>query len=88
MDPLIIILTIVVCVLAIVFVVVGVQLILVLQEVKNSLKKANILIETVEKATNQVAAPLMGLGGTLEGMKSGLKVAQAFVNWLNKNNNE
>lgn len=84
MDPLIIVLTIVVCIFAIVLTVAGIQVILVLQEVKNTLKKVNVLAETVERATNQVVAPLSGLGGTIDGLKSGLKVASAFVNWLNK----
>lgn len=84
MDPVIVILTIVICVFGIVFVVAGIQVILVLQEVKNTLKKVNILAETVERATNQVVTPLAGLGGTIDGLKSGLKVATAFMSWLNK----
>lgn len=84
MDPLVIVLTIVICIFAIVLVVAGIQLILVLQEVKKTLRKVNVLAETLEKATNQVITPLSGLGGTMEGMKSGLKVAQAFMTWLNK----
>ncbi|MEO8581346.1 MAG: hypothetical protein ABI425_02065 [Patescibacteria group bacterium] len=84
MDPVIIILTIVICIFGIVLVVAGIQVILVLQEVKLTLKKVNILTETFEKATNQVIAPLAGLGGTMDGLKSGLKVATAFMSWLNK----
>lgn len=84
MDPLIIVLTIVVCIFALVLTVAGIQVILVLQEVKNTLKKVNVLAETIEKATNQVVAPLAGLGGTMDGLKSGLKVATAFMSWLNK----
>ena len=84
MDPVIIILTIVICIFGIVLIVAGIQVILVLQEVKATLKKVNLLTETIEKATNQVVAPLAGLGGTMDGLKSGLRVATAFMNWLNK----
>lgn len=84
MDPVIIILTVVICVFGIVLVVAGIQVILVLQEVKYTLKKVNVLAETIEKATNQVVTPLAGLGGTIDGLKSGLKVATAFMSWLNK----
>ena len=84
MDPVVIVLTIVICVFAVVLIVAGIQVILVLQEVKLTLRKANLLIETIEKTTQKVAEPLAGLGGSIEGFKSGLKVAQAFVNWLNK----
>lgn len=84
MDPLVIILTIVICIFGIVLTVAGIQVILVLQEVKNTLKKINVVAETVERATNQVVQPLSGLGGTIDGLKSGLKVAGAFMNWLNR----
>lgn len=84
MDPLVIVLTVVICVFAVVLIAAGIQVILVLQEVKQTLRKVNLLVETVEKATHQVSAPLAGLGGSIEGFKSGLKVAGAFVNWLNK----
>jgi uncharacterized protein YoxC len=84
MDPITIILTIVLCIFAIVLVIAGIQVILVLQEVKQTLKKVNLLTETIEKATNQIITPLAGLGGTIDGLKSGLKVASAFMNWLNR----
>lgn len=84
MDPIVIILTVVLCIFAIVLVVAGIQVILVLQEVKQTLKKVNILTETIQKATNQVITPLAGLGGTIDGLKSGLKVANAFMSWLNR----
>ena len=84
MDPVIIILTVVICIFGIVLTIAGIQVILVLQEVKTTLKKVNVMAETVERATNQIVAPLSGLGGTMDGLKSGLKVAGAFMNWLNK----
>lgn len=84
MDPIVIILTVVLCVFAIVLVVAGIQVILVLQEVKLTLKKVNVLCETIEKATHQVITPLAGLGGSMDGLRSGLKVASAFMSWLNK----
>ncbi len=84
MDPFVIISIIVISILGIVLAIAGIQVILVLQEVKTTLKKVNVLTETVEKATQQVVTPLMGLGGTIDGLKSGLKVASAFMNWLNR----
>jgi len=87
MDPLVIILTIVICIFAVVLVVAGIQVILVLQEIKTTLRKVNVAAESLEKAANSALMPLANLGGTMEGIKGGLKIVQAFTSWLNKEKN-
>lgn len=84
MDPLVVILTIVICVFAVVLVVAGIQVILVLQEIKTTLRKINVAAESIEKAAHQAVLPLANLGGTVDGIKSGLKIVQAFTSWLSK----
>ena len=88
MDPLIIVLTIVITVFSVVLVVAGIQVILVLQELKKTLRRVNTLADTLEKTADRALSPLANLGGTIDGVKSGLKVAQAFMNWLNKEKTE
>lgn len=88
MDPLIIVLTIVITVFSVVLVVAGIQVILVLQEFKKTLRRVNILADTLEKTADRALSPLANLGGTIDGVKSGLKVAQAFMSWLNKEKGE
>lgn len=84
MDPLIVVLTVVICIFALVFVIAGIQVILVLQEIKKTLQKVNAVADTIEHVALRTVAPLAGLGGTIEGVKSGMKVVQAFVGWLNR----
>lgn len=84
MDPLIILLTVVITVFSVVLIIAGIQIILVLQEVKRTLQRINLLAESIERLTEKASVPLAGLGGTLEGVKGGLKVAQAFMSWLNR----
>ncbi len=87
MDPLVIVLTVVISIFSLVLVIAGIQLILVLQELKKTLKKINHTAETIENVAVRSITPLANLGGTLEGVKSGLKVAQAFMGWLNREKN-
>ena len=84
MDPLIVVLTVVISIFSVVLVIAGIQIILVLQEVKKTLRKINLAAETIEKVSAHAVLPLSNLGGTLDGVKGGLKVAQAFVSWLNR----
>ncbi len=83
-----IIFSVVLVVLAMVLTVVGVQLVTVLIEVRRTLKRFNQTLETVEAKFSSITQPLMALGGAVSGLRSGMKIFELFVSWLNRNSNE
>ena len=68
-----------------VFSVVGIQFILVLMEVRRTLKRANDTMAKVEERINLVLQPLQSLGGMASGLGTGFKVFEKFVSWLSRN---
>ncbi len=82
MDPLAIVLTVVAAVLALVLVIVGVQVILVLQEVKQSLRRFNQLTESIESTVARTFAPLQQVGGMVNGMKTGFRLLETFSTFI------
>jgi len=70
--------------LTIVLSVVGVQMVLVLLELKKTLKKVNDALETADAKIAAIAAPLQKISGVASGLGTGMKVFEAFVGWLNK----
>jgi len=78
MDPLVIVVTVVAVILSLVLLVVGVQTILVLQQVRVTLQRVNHLTEIAEVSLNKVSAPLQNLGGMMEGMKTGFRMLELF----------
>ena len=71
--------------MTIVISVVGVQLVLVLMEVKKTLTKLNLVLDTAEQRINAVVAPIQNLGGMASGLQTGFKVFESFVSWLHRN---
>ncbi len=84
MDPLILVLTIAVSIVAVVMTVAGIQLIMTLHEARKTLRHVNSLVETLEAVAVHSIGSLAGLGGMMEGVKSGLRIAQSFSSWLNR----
>jgi len=70
--------------LTIVLSVVGVQMVLVLLELKKTLKKVNDALETADEKITAIIAPLQKISGVASGLGTGMKVFEAFVGWLNK----
>lgn len=85
MEPLSVVFAVVLVVLAIVLSVVGIQIVMVLSELRRTLKKVNTAVETTEKRIDSIIAPLQSIGGAAAGLKSGLVVFESFVAWLNRN---
>lgn len=85
MDILPIVFSVVLLILAIVLSVVGVQMVLVLMELKRTLRRVNQSIDMVETKFASIVTPLQNLGGMASGMSTGFKVFEAFVGWLQKN---
>jgi hypothetical protein len=71
-------------IITIVLTVVGVQLVLVLMELKKTINKVNTAIDNVESRFNSVIVPLQNLGGAASGLRTGMRVFETFVGWLNR----
>lgn len=80
-----IILTSVLIVLALVLTIVGVQLFMTLMEFRRTLKRVNESVDMIETRLISLTAPFQSLGGAVAGMKTGFKVFELFVHWLNRN---
>jgi hypothetical protein len=87
MDPLVIILTVVASILSLVLLVVGVQTILVLQQLRKTLEKVNRMTDVVEFSVTKVVTPLSNLGGMMGGMKAGFRMLELFTAFLQKQTN-
>jgi len=55
---------------------VGVYIVLVLKEVRESLRKFNEIIETANQLTKSLAAPIIAAAGTIEAAIQGFKAVQ------------
>jgi hypothetical protein len=55
---------------------VGVYIVLVLKEVRESLRKFNEIIETANQLTKSLAAPIITAAGTIEAAIQGFKAVQ------------
>lgn len=85
MEALPLILTTVLIVLALVLTVVGVQLFMTLLEFRKTLRRVNEAVDMAESRLVSITAPFQSLGGAVTGMRTGFKVFELFVHWLNRN---
>ncbi len=79
-----IVLTVVAAVLSIILIVVGVQTILVLQEVRRTLQRVNAMTEVVETTVLKTLTPLQNLGGMMGGFKTGFRLLETFTSFLKR----
>lgn len=75
---------IVLVILTIVLVAVGVYLILVLKSFHQALEKINSVFDETEEKIKALTEPLQNLAGIAAGVKTGVKVFEGFVGFLNK----
>jgi hypothetical protein len=85
MDPLIALLIVVMSVLSVLLVIVGVQVILILRQFKQTLDHMNRTLENTDDLIVLLSHPFKGAGDTLTGVRSGLRVAEVFIKWLKDN---
>lgn len=85
MDPLVILLIIVTSILTVLLVIVGVQVIMILKEVKQTLTHVNHTLEAADNVVALLSRPASGFADMVAGVKTGLRISESFVSWLNKN---
>ncbi len=84
MDILSIILTVVAVVMVIVLTVVGVQVFLVMTDLRRTLQRLNHSMDGIEDRFHAITSPLQRLGGMMGGLTAGIKVFESFVSWLHR----
>lgn len=71
-----------VSVLTIVAVIVGIQLIFVLKELRGSLTRANHTLDTVDETLNKISQPAVGLFAIVEGFRQSGKIVEMIQQLL------
>lgn len=87
-DIIPIILAVSLSILTIVLVAVGVQLFLALKAFRHSLDKVNAVFDETEEKIKAITQPLQNLAGIVAGVKTGAKVFEGFVQFLNNRKSE
>ncbi len=82
-----IVFAVVLSVLAIIVGVVGIQLLLVLIEVRKTLTRINSTIDIAENQLRSLHHPISNLSNTFAGIKAGYKVFESFLGFLNRKSN-
>jgi len=88
MDPLVILLIIVTSILTVLLVIVGVQVVMILKEIKLTLNHINNTLEAADNVVSTLSRPMSGFADVVAGVRTGLKITDSFVSWLNKNRDE
>lgn len=66
-------------------IIVGIQLIYVLRELRHTLAKVNQTVDTVSETLDKIAQPALGIFAILEGLKESSKIIELVSGFLNKN---
>jgi hypothetical protein len=81
-------LVIVITALTILLTFIGVQIIYILREIRRSIEKVNKMLDDAGMITESIAHPIAGLGGMIDGLKSGVKAIEVIGNFLTKKKKE
>ena len=76
--------TIIAVLLAGLFLIIGYQIVLILQETKKSIHKVNRIIDDAQKITKSIAEPVVSVSGFLTGLKDGAKLISLFTDAKSK----
>ena len=88
MDPLILLLIVVTSVLTVLLVIVGIQVIMILRELKTTLTHINKTLDTADNVFSALAKPVSGLSDIAAGIRTGLKITESFVSWISSKKHE
>lgn len=83
-DILPIVFSVVLVIITVILSVVGVQMVMILSELRHTLKKVNTTLDQAEEKFNSLMSPLQNLGGMAAGLQTGFRVFESFTNWLNR----
>lgn len=75
-------------VLSVTAVIVGVQLILILKELRHSLQKLNKVLDTAESSLQRLSQPATAIAGILEGLKQSSTLVQTITGFLNRSHSK
>jgi hypothetical protein len=75
-DPAQIIIILVILALTLLLLVLGVQVFIILKELRKTIEKANKVLDNTENITGSVSAPISSLSSVLMGLKAGGAVAK------------
>lgn len=75
-DPAQIIIILVIIALTLLLLVLGVQVFLILKELRKTIEKANKVLDNTENITGSVSAPISSLSSIIMGLKAGGSVAK------------
>lgn len=86
-DPVQLVLLIVIIILTILLVVLGVQVFLILRDLRFTIRKANDVLEKVNAITESIQEPLSAFSSVMQGLKTGsfLTVLKVINNFLGRN---
>ncbi len=68
--------------LTVVAVVIGIQLMLILKEIRYTLGKVNQTLDTAETTLQKISQPAVGLFALIEGLKQSGKIVETFSSFL------
>jgi hypothetical protein len=75
-------------VLTVTAVIIGVQLILILKELRHSMLKFNRVLDTAESCLQRLSQPATAIAGILEGFKQSSTLVQTITSFLNRNRSQ
>lgn len=64
--------------------IIGIQIILILKDLRHVLRKATMVVDATEVAVKNIITPISAFVVALEGLKESSKFAQAFANFIKK----
>lgn len=79
-----VLLVIVITTLTVLLTFIGIQVVYILREVRKSIEKINKILDDAGVVSESIAQPISGLGGMIDGLKSGVKVIDMISGFLSK----
>lgn len=79
-----VLLVIVITTLTILLTVIGIQIVYILREVRRAIEKMNKMLDDAGMITESIAHPISGLGGMVDGIKTGIKAIETLGTFLTR----
>ncbi len=79
-----VLLVVVITTLTILLTFIGIQVVYILREVRRAIEKMNKMLDDAGMITESIAHPISGLGGMIDGVKSGFKAIETIGTFLKR----